>query len=257
MNFHPLVNSFSCPVLKNLGLNEHEPLIIAGPCAVESYESLIKTARSLKELGIKYLRAGAFKPRTSIYDFQGLQKEGLAILKQVKKETGLKIVTEIPSVEYLEQFIEEVDIIQVGARNMQNFPLLLALGKIDKPVMLKRGFGNTLEEWLCAAEYILAGGNNNLILCERGIKTFENATRNTLDLASVAIIKQTTKIPVIVDPSHACGRSDIVIPLAKAGLAAGADGLLIEVHYNPLQALSDSAQAITTQQCKSLLETIK
>lgn len=256
MNFHPLVNSFSHPVLKNMGLNSHEPLIIAGPCAVESYESLIKTALELKELGVKYLRAGAFKPRTSIYDFQGLQCEGLAILKQIKKETGLKIVTEIPSVEFIDQFVNDVDIIQVGARNMQNFPLLLALGKINKPVMLKRGFGNTLEEWLCAAEYILAGGNNNLILCERGIKTFENATRNTLDLASVAIIKATTKIPVIVDPSHACGRSDIVIPLAKAGLAAGADGLLIEVHYDPLQALSDGAQAITIEQFKTLLKSI-
>lgn len=231
-------------------------LIIAGPCAVESYDSLLEVAKFLIANNIHYLRAGAFKPRTSVYDFQGLGIEGLAILKRIKEETGIKIVTEIPDLNLINEF-DFVDIIQVGARNMQNFSLLKALGKINKPVILKRGFGNTIDEWLCAAEYIISGGNKNVILCERGIKTFETATRNTLDISSVAIIKAYFNIPVIVDPSHASGRTDIIAPLSKASIAAGADGLLIEVHSNPTLSLSDSFQALDFESFNKLISTLK
>ena len=257
MSNHPLIDKLYSNVLTNLGLMDNEKLIIAGPCAVESYEQMKKIADELVKNDIKFLRAGAFKPRTSAYDFQGLELEGLNILKRIKNEYNLKIVSEIPSAEYLQEFIDVVDIIQVGARNMQNFYLLKALSKINKPVLLKRGFANTLEEWLCAAEYLLIGGNNQVILCERGIRTFETITRNTLDLGSVVTIKQHYHIPIIVDPSHACGNDKLVLPLSLASLVAGADGLIVEIHPNPKVSLSDSAQALSFDECDELIKTIK
>lgn len=250
------------PLLKQINndaynaLNISEKLVIAGPCSVENYESLLEEANFLLNNGIKYLRAGAYKPRTSVHDFQGLGYEGLQILKRVKDETGIKIVTEIPDSSLINEF-DFVDIIQVGARNMQNFSLLKALGATNKPIILKRGFGNTIDEWLSAAEYIVSQGNKNIILCERGIKTFESATRNTLDISSVAIIKEYLNIPVIVDPSHAAGRTDIILPLSKASLAVGADGLIIEVHYDPIKSYSDSQQALSFESFKNLISELK
>ncbi|HEY8444704.1 MAG TPA: 3-deoxy-7-phosphoheptulonate synthase [Bacilli bacterium] len=232
-----------------------ELLIIAGPCAVENEESLLKIAQFLKGLGIKYLRAGAYKPRTSPYTFQGLGPKGLEILRNVKEKTGIKIVSEIMDASQL-PFYEDIDIIQVGARNMQNFSLLKALGKTKKHVLLKRGFGATIDEWLYACEYLLNEGNDNVILCERGIKTFETATRNTLDISSVPIVKGITKIPVLVDPSHSAGRSDIIIALSRAAIAVGADGLLVEIHDDPNQALSDQAETINFEEFKQLYKEI-
>lgn len=230
--------------------------LIAGPCAVEDEQSLLHYVNFIQSLGINYLRAGVFKPRTSPYDFQGLGYEGLEILKRVKNKTKIKIVTEIVSASDLNNYEGIVDIVQIGARNMQNFELLKAIGKTKKPVILKRGFGNTIEEWLGAAEYILSAGNPNVIFCERGIKTFENLTRNTLDLSSVAILKKITSLPVIVDPSHATGRGDIIIPLSLASIAAGSDGLLIEIHHDPIHALSDGPQALIFEQVKTLIKQI-
>lgn len=256
MSNHPLIDQFHFPVLQELGISKNEKLIIAGPCAVENLEQMTQIAEMLKHHHISFLRAGSFKPRTSPYDFQGLEKEALEILKYIKDTYQLKIVSEIPSIQYLDDFADAVDIFQIGARNMQNFSLLKDLSTTNKPLLLKRGFGNTLEEWLCAAEYLLLGGNQNVILCERGIRTFENATRSTLDLGSVALIKNTYQIPVIVDPSHASGRSDIVTPLSLASLEAGADGLIIEVHPNPNIALSDRTQALTFEQFQTLYSKI-
>lgn len=250
-NKYPLLKQINNDAFKMLNISNK--LIIAGPCAVEDYESLLKEANFLLENKIEYLRAGAFKPRTSVHDFQGLGQDGLSILKRIKEETGIKIVTEIPDATLINDF-DFVDIIQVGARNMQNFSLLKALGATNKPIILKRGFGNTIDEWLSAAEYIVSEGNKNVILCERGIKTFENATRNTLDISSVAIAKTQLNIPVIVDPSHAAGRTDIIIPLSKASLAVGADGLIIEVHFDPANSYSDSVQSLNFEEFKSLLK---
>lgn len=242
----------------------HEPLIkknqfmvIAGPCAVEDENTIKTIAEFLLANGIHYMRAGAYKPRTSPYTFQGLEKEGLKILQKVKKETGIKIVSEIVEASQIPDYLESVDIIQVGARNMQNFALLKALGKINKPVLLKRGFGSTINEWLYACEYLLNEGNQEIILCERGIKTFETMTRNTLDISSVPIVQGLTKIPVLIDPSHSSGRSDLIIPLAKAAVAVGADGLLIEVHYDPKIALSDKDETIDFDTFKALINQIK
>lgn len=242
----------------------HEPLIkknqfmvIAGPCAVEDEKTIKTIAEFLLANGIHYMRAGAYKPRTSPYTFQGLEKEGLKILQKVKKETGIKIVSEIVEASQIPDYLESVDIIQVGARNMQNFALLKALGKINKPVLLKRGFGSTINEWLYACEYLLNEGNQEIILCERGIKTFETMTRNTLDISSVPIVQGLTKIPVLIDPSHSSGRSDLIIPLAKAAVAVGADGLLIEVHYDPKIALSDKDETIDFDTFKALINQIK
>lgn len=240
-NKYPLLKNINNNALKSLRIHEH--LIIAGPCAVEDYQSTLEMAKFLLKNNIQFLRAGAFKPRTSVHDFQGLGLDGLEILKRVKEETGIKIVTEITDSSYLPHF-DFVDIIQIGARNMQNFSLLSELGKTKKPIILKRGFGNTLDEWLRAAEYIVAQGNPNIILCERGIKTFENSTRNTLDISSVALIKEYLNVPVIIDPSHSAGRADIIPALSKAGIAVGADGLIIEVHHNPKKSISDSQQAL-------------
>ena len=221
--------------------------IMAGPCSVESEEQIIEVAKAVKKSGATILRGGAFKPRTSPYAFQGLKAEGLDLLKIARKETGLPIVTEIMRASHIDMF-ENVDIIQVGARNMQNFELLKELGKIDKPILLKRGLSATIEEWLMSAEYIMAEGNNKVILCERGIRTYENFTRNTLDISAIPIVKKLSHLPVVVDPSHASGKSWLVEPLAIAAVAAGADGLIIEVHNDPPHALCDGAQSLTPQQ---------
>ena len=231
--------------------------VMAGPCSVESEEQIIEIAKSVKESGATFLRGGAFKPRTSPYSFQGLELEGLELLKKAREATGLPIVTEIMSTDYIDVFERDVDVIQVGARNMQNFDLLKQLGKINKPILLKRGLSATIEEWIMSAEYIMAGGNENVILCERGIRTFETYTRNTLDLSAIPVIKRRTHLPVIVDPSHAAGYWYLVEPLAKAAISAGADGLMIEVHNNPQCALSDGQQSIKPDSFERLMEKIK
>ena len=221
--------------------------IMAGPCSVESEEQLNGIAEKVKKSGATFLRGGAFKPRTSPYAFQGLKAEGLDLLKEARRVTGLPIVTEIMRVSHIDMF-ENVDIIQVGARNMQNFELLKELGKIDKPILLKRGLAATIEEFLMSAEYIMAGGNDKVILCERGIRTYATATRNKLDISAVPVLRKLTHLPIIVDPSHASGKSWLVEPLAMAAVAAGVDGLMIEVHNDPPHALSDGAQSLTPEQ---------
>lgn len=231
--------------------------IIAGPCSVENEEQIIKVAKRVKAAGANFLRGGVFKPRTSPYSFQGLGIEGLELLKIAKQETGLPIVTELMSTDYLDAFVEEIDMIQIGARNMQNFDLLKQIGKTRIPVLLKRGLSATIEEWLMSAEYIMAGGNENIVLCERGIRTFETHTRNTLDLQSIPVIKKISHLPIIVDPSHAGGYAYLVEPMAKAAVIAGADGLMIEVHNDPENALSDGQQALTPSQFDSLMDKIK
>ena len=231
--------------------------IMAGPCSVESEEQIIEIAKAVKESGANFLRGGAFKPRTSPYSFQGLELEGLRLLKRAKEETGLSIVTEIMSTDYIDEFVRDVDVIQVGARNMQNFDLLKQLGKTNKPILLKRGLSSTIEEWLMSAEYIMAGGNENVILCERGIRTYEGYTRNTLDLSAIPVIKKLSHLPVIVDPSHASGYWYLVEPLAKAAVAAGADGLMIEVHNDPQHALSDGQQSVKPELFDKIMQKVK
>ena len=231
--------------------------VMAGPCSVESKEQILSIAKDVKISGATFLRGGAFKPRSSPYSFQGLKEEGLELLKLAKSETNLPIVTEITSIEYLDEYIENVDVIQVGARNMQNYELLKKLGKTTKPILLKRGFSSTIEELLMSAEYIMAEGNGNVILCERGIRTFENFTRNTLDLSAIPAIKKLSHLPVIVDPSHATGIWWMVEPLSMAAVAAGADGLLIEVHNDPENALCDGIQSIKTDKFAMLMEKLK
>lgn len=218
--------------------------VMAGPCSVESEEQLVNTARAVKAAGATVLRGGAYKPRTSPYEFQGLGKEGLRLLAIAKKETGLKIITEVLSEQHVEHVAAIADILQVGARNAQNFQLLIECAKSGKPILLKRGLSERIDEWLLAAEYILAHGNPNVLFCERGIRTFETYTRNTLDLAAIAIIKKESHLPVIIDPSQGCGRADLVRSLCRGAVAMGADGLLIEVHPNPAEALSDGQQQI-------------
>lgn len=227
-------------------------VMIAGPCSVESEEQIVAVAKAVKASGANILRGGAFKPRTSPYDFQGLKATGLELLKIARQETGLPIVTEIMGVEHLPLF-EDVDIIQVGARNMQNFDLLTELGQTHKPILLKRGLSATINEWLMSAEYIMAAGNPNVILCERGIRTFETYTRNTLDLSAVQAVKRLSHLPVIVDPSHATGLNWMVERMSLAAIAAGADGLIIEVHNNPPKALCDGAQSLTPDQYAQLV----
>ena len=229
--------------------------LIAGPCSVESSEQLEVISERVKKAGAGILRGGAFKPRTSPYSFQGMRSEGLDLLKLARRATGAPIVTEIMNTEHLPLF-ENVDLIQVGARNMQNFELLKAVGRQKKPVLLKRGLANTLEEFVMSAEYIMAEGNENVILCERGIRTFETSMRNTLDLAGVVMLHKMTHLPVIVDPSHACGHAWMVPDLAKAAVAAGADGLMIEVHNNPAKAKCDGAQSLTPDQFDELMQFI-
>lgn len=221
--------------------------VIAGPCSVESEEQIISVAKSVKAAGANLLRGGAFKPRTSPYDFQGLRADGLKLLLEAKKETGMPIVTEIMNADHLPLF-EDVDVIQVGARNMQNFEMLKELGKTKKPILIKRGLANTLKELLMSAEYVMSEGNENVILCERGIRTFETYTRNTLDISAVPLLKELSHLPIIVDPSHASGISRLVKPLALSAAAAGADGVMIEVHNDPQHALCDGAQSLTPEQ---------
>ncbi|MDR2897888.1 MAG: 3-deoxy-7-phosphoheptulonate synthase [Spirochaetaceae bacterium] len=230
--------------------------IIAGPCSVESREQITSVARSVKQSGAGFLRGGAFKPRSSPYSFQGLGCEGLELLLEAKKETGLPIVTELMSIQQLEVF-DNVDIIQIGARNMQNFTLLKELGQCRKPILLKRGLACTAKELLMSAEYIMAGGNDQVILCERGIRSFDNFTRNTLDLGVIPFLKKQSHLPVIVDPSHATGISWMVESMSKAAIAAGADGIIVEVHNNPVQALCDGEQSITPDQFFSLMGTLR
>ncbi len=229
--------------------------IIAGPCSVESREQIMEVAEHVKHSGATLLRGGAFKPRTSPYDFQGLKADGLELLFEARKKTGLPIVTEIMNVKDLDLF-EDVDVIQVGARNMQNFDLLKELGRTKKPILLKRGLANTLKELLMSAEYVMSGGNENIILCERGIRTYETFTRNTLDLSAVPALHELTHLPVVVDPSHATGLARLVEPMAMAAAAAGADGLMIEVHNDPQHALCDGAQSLTPVQFDSLVKKI-
>ena len=230
--------------------------LIAGPCSVESEAQIVEVAQDVKKAGANLLRGGAFKPRTSPYAFQGLKGEGIELLKLARRETGLPIVTEIMSVTDMELF-EDVDVIQVGARNMQNFDLLKELGKLDKPILLKRGLANTMKELLMSAEYIMASGNERVILCERGIRTFETYTRNTLDLSAVPMLHELSHLPVIVDPSHATGIARLVAPMALAGAASGADGLMIEVHNDPIHALCDGAQSLTPAQFALLAGNIR
>ena len=232
-------------------------VVIAGPCSVENEAQILELAQEVKNGGAQFLRGGAFKPRTSPYAFQGLRAEGLTLLKKARELTGLPVVSEITNPFYLELFIEYVDIIQVGARNMQNFELLKSLGQVNKPVLLKRGFSNTIEELLMAAEYIMSGGNEKVILCERGIRTFETSTRNTLDISAIPVLKKLSHLPVLVDPSHASGHSWLVEPLSKASVAAGADGIIIEVHENPKMALSDGAQSLTPQAFSEMIENLR
>lgn len=231
--------------------------VIAGPCSVESREQVIEVAKSVKMGGATLMRGGAFKPRTSPYSFQGLKELGLDYLKAARAESGLPIVSEIMSIDKIDRFVEDVDLIQVGARNMQNFDLLKELGKTNKPILLKRGLAATIEEWIMSAEYIMAGGNDNVILCERGIRTYETYTRNTLDLSAIPAVKKLSHLPVIVDPSHAAGLWWMVEPLAKAAVAVGADGLLIEVHNNPECALCDGAQSLKPERFAKLMGELK
>ncbi len=234
-----------------------ELTIIAGPCSVESREQLFEVAGQLKEIGINFLRAGAYKPRTSPYSFQGLKEKGLEFLNEVKKELGMIIVTEVKDTQTLPLIFEVADVIQIGARNMQNFSLLEQAGRLSKTILLKRGLAATVEDLLMSAEYILSQGNYNVILCERGIRTFETSTRNTLDLNAIPVIKKNTHLPVIVDPSHGIGMWDKVSPMAMASVACGADGLMIEVHSHPEQALSDGFQSLTPENFKKLLIKLK
>lgn len=243
--FHP--DNTVIKINDNVTIGDGSLHIMAGPCSVESEEQILQIAKDVKASGATLLRGGAFKPRTSPYAFQGLKAEGLDLLKTARRETGLPIVTEIMRASHIDMF-ENVDIIQVGARNMQNFELLKELGKIDKPILLKRGLSATIEEWLMSAEYIMAGGNDKVMLCERGIRTYETFTRNTLDISAIPIIKKLSHLPVIVDQGHASGKSWLVEPLAMAAVAAGADGLIIEVHNDPPHALSDGAQSLTPKQ---------
>ncbi|MEK6564826.1 MAG: 3-deoxy-7-phosphoheptulonate synthase [Candidatus Omnitrophota bacterium] len=232
---------------KGVKIGGTELVIIAGPCAVENYNSLYETAKIVKSHGAKALRGGAFKPRTSPYNFQGLGEEGLKYLKEAGDKFGLPTVTEVMDTRDVELVVRYADVLQIGARNMQNFNLLKEVGLTKKPVILKRGLSATVKEWLMSAEYILAGGNMNVILCERGIRTFEDSTRNTLDISAVPVVKALSHLPIIIDPSHASGRRDLVEPLAKAALAVGSDGLIIEVHIHPEDALSDGAQSLTPE----------
>ena len=250
-NFHPENTVVDVDGVK---IGGRQIVVMAGPCSVESLEQLREAARAVKAGGAQFLRGGAFKPRTSPYDFQGLAEDGLRMLRQVADEEGLKVVTEIVDKDDIPVVGQYADVYQVGARNMQNFQLLKALGKTDTPVMLKRGLSATISEWLNAAEYIMAGGNERVILCERGIRTYETFTRNTLDLSAVAAVKELSHLPVIVDPSHGTGRWQMVQPMARAAVATGCDGLIIEVHPHPEVALSDGDQSLTPKNFNQLMD---
>jgi 3-deoxy-7-phosphoheptulonate synthase len=249
----------ACTVVDVRGtkIGSGDVVVIAGPCSVESEEQLMETAHAVKASGANMLRGGAYKPRTSPYDFQGLGVEALRLLRQASRETGLPIVTEVMSEADVEVVEEYADMMQVGARNMQNFSLLRKLACVSKPILLKRGPSATVKEWLLAAEYLLAGGNTNVVLCERGIKTFETATRNTLDLAAVALVKELSHLPVLADPSHGTGMRSLITPMSKAAVAAGADGLIIEVHPCPERALSDGPQSLDLAGFQELMESLQ
>jgi len=234
-------------------LGSNEIVTIAGPCAVESEKQIMTIAKIVKDAGAKILRGGAFKPRTSPYSFQGMGEEGLKLLRKAGDEFGLAIITEVMDPTRIELIYKYTDIFQLGSRNMQNFPLLRELGKVDKPVMIKRGMSATIDEWLMAAEYILTSGNESVMVCERGIRTFETSTRNTFDLSAIPVIHQRSHLPVIADPSHATGIRDKVIPMARAAVAAGTDGLMVEVHHDPSSAMSDGPQALLPEQFKELM----
>lgn len=252
-DFHPQDTIIDVGGIKIGGKNL---VVMAGPCAVESLEQVRETAAAVKKAGAKILRGGAYKPRTSPYDFQGLGEDGLKILRQVADEFDLKVVTEVVDRQDIPLIEEYADILQVGARNMQNFQMLKSLGKIKKPIMLKRGLSATISEWLNAAEYIVTGGNENVMFCERGIRTYETFTRNTLDLSAVAAVKELSHLPIIVDPSHGTGRRPMVMPMARAAIAAGADGLMIEVHPHPEKALSDGNQSLTPKDFQDLMSNL-
>ncbi|MDK2888897.1 MAG: 3-deoxy-7-phosphoheptulonate synthase [Thermoanaerobacter sp.] len=243
--------------LKTCRIGSGQVVIIAGPCAVESEEQMLGLASTLKEMGVHILRGGAFKPRTSPYSFRGLGEEGLRILARARELTGLPVVTEITDVRNLDMVLKYADILQIGSRNMQNFDLLREVGRVHRPVLLKRGLAATIEEWLLAAEYILAEGNRNVILCERGIRTYETYTRNTLDISAIPAIKELSHLPVIADPSHGTGRRSLVAPVARAAVAAGADGLMLEVHPCPEEALSDGPQSLLPAQLERLLAELR
>lgn len=234
-----------------------KPVVIAGPCSVESRQQIMQAAQLVKSMGANILRAGAFKPRTSPYSFQGLGQKGLEFLRQAADSVGLPVVTEVMDTRDVDLVCEHADMLQIGSRNMQNFALLKQAGKADKPVLLKRGMSATMDEWLNAAEYIMAHGNSQVVMCERGIRTFETFTRNTLDIAAVPIIKQNTCLPIIVDPSHGTGKTALIPPLSRAALAAGADGIMVEVHPNPAVALSDKEQALDGSQFEELMSEIR
>ncbi|MBF8984636.1 3-deoxy-7-phosphoheptulonate synthase [Lutibacter sp. B2] len=236
---------------------DHPPVFIAGPCSVESREQIMATAKALKSIGVTILRGGVFKPRTSPYDFQGLEIEGLKYLREAGDSIGVPIVTELMDEKNLDIMLEYTDIIQVGSRNMYNYPLLKTLGSVDKPILLKRGMSATIKEWILAAEYLAAYGNTNIILCERGIRSFDNYTRNMLDLAAVPIMQKETGLPIIVDPSHGTGVKSLITPMSKASLACGADGLMVEVHPNPEEALSDGPQSFTFDEYKEFFNECK
>ena len=231
--------------------------VMAGPCAVENAELMLQVADDVKKAGAVCLRGGAFKPRTSPYSFQGLGEEGLQYLAEARKRTGLPVVTEVMDPRDMDVIVKYADVVQIGTRNMQNFRLLKEVGKYDKPVLLKRGLSATIKEWLMSAEYVMSEGNHNVMLCERGIRTYETATRNTLDLSAIPVLKELTHLPVVVDPSHAVGRWDLVAPMAKAAVAAGADGLIIEVHPNPEEALSDGEQSLKPALFAQLMEELR
>lgn len=252
--FHPAPSEIK---IGNTVVGGKKLAIMAGPCSVESNEQITAVAQAVKDAGATVLRGGAFKPRTSPYSFQGLAYEGLDMLCHAREQTGLPIVTELMSPYDIDTFVDKVDCIQVGARNMQNFELLKVLGKTHKPILLKRGLANTIQEWLMSAEYIMAGGNDQVILCERGIRTYETATRNTLDLSCIPVLREKTHLPILVDPSHATGVARLVKPMAMAATAAGADGLMIEVHNDPKHALCDGAQSLTPDEFADVVRRVK
>jgi 3-deoxy-7-phosphoheptulonate synthase len=232
-------------------------MMIAGPCAVENEEQIFTISEFLAKQNVKFLRGGAYKPRTSPYSFQGLKTEGLQLMRQAADKHGMSVVSEIMSIDKIDEFNELVDVFQVGTRNMQNYPLLRALSKVNKPILLKRGLSSTIEEWLLAAEYIVSGGNEQVILCERGIRTFETATRNTVDIAAIALVKQLSHLPVILDPSQGTGTRELIAPISYAGVAAGADGLIVEIHNQPNEALSDGDQSLYLDQFAEMLSPLK
>jgi len=252
--FHPENSVFD---IKGVTIGGDEIAVIAGPCAVENEDQIEQIAAIVKELGVRILRGGAFKPRTSPYSFQGLGEKGLKMLRKAAERNNMLVITEIMDFSMVELISEYADILQIGTRNMQNFAMLKEVGKVDKPVFLKRGFSSTIEEWLLSAEYIMSGGNERVILCERGIRTFETYTRNTLDISAIPVVKKLSHLPVFADPSHGTGRRDKVIPMARAAVAAGADGLMIETHINPETALSDGAQSLYPDQFEQLIKEIR